>query len=52
MIRSKLLHPDLLGQDFGVITGGLLTVVIPIVLPCIPLQKQVVSGLTAGSVKE
>jgi arabinogalactan oligomer / maltooligosaccharide transport system permease protein len=52
MVGIMLFRSDRFDQDFGVITAGSVMAAIPIILLYIPLQKYVISGLTAGSVKE
>ena len=52
MVGIFLFRSDRFNQDFGVITAGSVMAAIPIILMYIPLQKYVISGLTAGSVKE
>ena len=52
MVGIMLFRSDRFDQDFGVITAGSVMAAIPIILMYIPLQKYVISGLTAGSVKE
>ena len=52
MVGIFLFRSDRFDQDFGVITAGSVMAAIPIILMYIPLQKYVISGLTAGSVKE
>ena len=39
-------------QDWGIITAGAVLASLPVLLLYIPVQKYVISGLTAGSVKE
>ena len=39
-------------QDWGIITAGAVLATLPVLLLYIPVQKYVISGLTAGSVKE
>jgi arabinogalactan oligomer/maltooligosaccharide transport system permease protein len=51
MVGLMLFRTDRFDQDFGMITAGAVLAAIPIVLMYIPLQKYVISGLTAGSVK-
>lgn len=52
MVGLMLFRSDRFDQDFGVITAGAVMAAIPIILLYIPLQNYVISGLTAGSVKE
>jgi ABC-type maltose transport system permease subunit len=52
MVGIMLFRSDRFDQDFGVITAGSVMAAIPIILLYIPLQKYIISGLTAGSVKE
>jgi arabinogalactan oligomer/maltooligosaccharide transport system permease protein len=52
MVGMLLFQTDRFDQDFGVITAGAVMATLPIVLLYIPLQSYVISGLTAGSVKE
>ncbi len=51
MVGLQLFQTDRFDQDFGVITAGAVLAAIPIILIYIPLQKYVIDGLTAGSVK-
>jgi arabinogalactan oligomer/maltooligosaccharide transport system permease protein len=51
MVGLMLFRTDRFDQDFGMITAGAVLAAIPIVMMYIPLQKYVISGLTAGSVK-
>jgi ABC-type maltose transport system permease subunit len=52
MVGIMLFRSDRFDQDFGVITAGSVMAALPIILLYIPLQNYVISGLTAGSVKE
>jgi ABC-type maltose transport system permease subunit len=52
MVGLLLFQTDRFDQDFGVITAGAVLAALPIILLYIPLQGYVISGLTAGSVKE
>jgi arabinogalactan oligomer/maltooligosaccharide transport system permease protein len=52
MVGMLLFQTDRFDQDFGVITAGAVMATLPIILLYIPLQSYVISGLTAGSVKE
>jgi len=52
MVGIFLFRSDRFDQDFGVITAGSVMAALPIILLYIPLQNYVISGLTAGSVKE
>lgn len=51
MVGLILFQTDRFDQDFGMITAGAVLAAIPIILIYIPLQKYVIDGLTAGSVK-
>jgi arabinogalactan oligomer/maltooligosaccharide transport system permease protein len=51
MVGLQLFQNDRFDQDFGMITAGAVLAAIPIILIYIPLQKYVIDGLTAGSVK-
>lgn len=51
MVGLMLFQTDRFDQDFGMITAGAVLAAIPIILIYIPLQKYVIDGLTAGSVK-
>ncbi len=51
MVGLQLFQTDRFDQDFGMITAGAVLAAIPIILLYIPLQKYVIDGLTAGSVK-
>lgn len=51
MVGLQLFQTDRFDQDFGIITAGAVLAAIPIILIYIPLQKHVINGLTAGSVK-
>ena len=51
MVGLMLFQTDRFDQDFGMITAGALLAAIPIILIYIPLQRYVIDGLTAGSVK-
>ncbi len=51
MVGLQLFQTDRFDQDFGIITAGAVLAAIPIILLYIPLQKYVIDGLTAGSVK-
>lgn len=51
MVGLQLFQTDRFDQDFGVITAGAVLAAIPIILIYIPLQRYVIDGLTAGSVK-
>lgn len=51
MVGLMLFRTDRFDQDFGMITAGAVIAAIPIILMYIPLQKYVISGLTAGSIK-
>jgi arabinogalactan oligomer/maltooligosaccharide transport system permease protein len=51
MVGIMLYQSDRFDRDFGMITAGAVLAAIPIILIYIPLQKYVIDGLTAGSVK-
>ena len=51
MVGLMLFQTDRFDQDFGMITAGAVIAAIPIILIYIPMQKYVIDGLTAGSVK-
>jgi ABC-type maltose transport system permease subunit len=51
MVGLQLFQTDRFDQDFGMITAGAVLAAIPVILTYIPLQKYVIEGLTAGSVK-
>ncbi len=51
MVGLQLFQNDRFDQDFGMITAGAVLAAIPIILIYTPLQKYVIDGLTAGSVK-
>lgn len=51
MVGLMLFQTDRFDQDFGMITAGAVLAAIPIILIYIPLQKYVIDGMTAGSVK-
>jgi arabinogalactan oligomer/maltooligosaccharide transport system permease protein len=51
MVGLMLFQTDRFDQDFGVITAGAVMAAIPVIAIYIPLQKFVIDGLTAGSVK-
>ncbi|MEP7293341.1 MAG: ABC transporter permease subunit [Chloroflexota bacterium] len=51
MVGLQLFQTDRFNQDFGMITAGAVLAAIPIILIYIPLQRYVIDGLTAGSVK-
>jgi ABC-type maltose transport system permease subunit len=51
MVGLQLFQTDRFDQDFGMITAGAVLAAIPIILIYIPLQRYVINGLTAGSVK-
>ena len=51
MVGLMLFQTDRFDQDFGVITAGAVLAAIPIILIYMPLQRYVIDGLTAGSIK-
>jgi len=51
MVGLMLFQTDRFDRDFGMITAGAVIAAIPIILIYIPLQRYVIDGLTAGSVK-
>jgi ABC-type maltose transport system permease subunit len=51
MVGLQLFQTDRFDQDFGIITAGAVLAAIPVILIYIPLQRYVINGLTAGSVK-
>ena len=51
MVGLMLFRTDRFNQDFGVITAGAVMAALPIIMLYIPLQKYVISGMTAGSIK-
>lgn len=51
MVGLLLFQTDRFDQDWGIITAGAVMAALPIVLIYLPLQKYVIGGLTAGSVK-
>jgi ABC-type maltose transport system permease subunit len=51
MVGLMLFQTDRFDQDFGMITAGAVLAAIPIIMIYIPLQRFVIDGLTAGSVK-
>jgi len=51
MVGLMLFQTDRFDQDFGMITAGAVIAAIPIIAIYIPLQRFVIDGLTAGSVK-
>jgi ABC-type maltose transport system permease subunit len=51
MVGLMLFQTDRFDQDFGMITAGAVIAAIPIITIYIPLQRFVIDGLTAGSVK-
>jgi arabinogalactan oligomer/maltooligosaccharide transport system permease protein len=52
MAGLYLFRSDRFDVDFGAMTAGAVLAALPIILLYIPLQKYVISGLTAGAVKE
>jgi len=51
MVGLMLFQTDRFDQDFGMITAGAVLAAIPVIIIYIPLQRYVIDGLTAGSVK-
>lgn len=51
MVGLLLFQTDRFDRDFGMITAGAVLAAIPIILIYVPLQRYVIDGLTAGSVK-
>jgi arabinogalactan oligomer/maltooligosaccharide transport system permease protein len=51
MVGLILFQSDRFDVDFGAITAGAVLAAIPIILIYIPLQRYVIDGLTAGSIK-
>lgn len=51
MVGLMLFQTDRFDQDFGMITAGAVLAAIPVIMIYIPLQRYVIDGLTAGSVK-
>lgn len=51
MVGLMLFQTDRFDQDFGMITAGAVLAAIPVILIYVPLQRFVIDGLTAGSVK-
>lgn len=51
MVGLMLFQTDRFDRDFGMITAGAVIAAIPIIAIYMPLQKYVIDGLTAGSVK-
>jgi len=51
MVGLQLFQTDRFDQDFGMITAGAMIAAIPVILIYIPLQRYVIDGLTAGSIK-
>ncbi len=51
MVGLMLFQTDRFDQDFGTITAGAVLAALPIISIYVPLQRYVVDGLTAGSVK-
>lgn len=51
MVGLMLFQTDRFDQDFGMITAGAVLATIPVIMIYIPLQRYVIDGLTAGSVK-
>ncbi|MCL4876417.1 MAG: sugar ABC transporter permease [Anaerolineae bacterium] len=51
MVGLMLFQTDRFDRDFGMITAGAVLAAVPVILIYIPLQRYVIDGLTAGSVK-
>lgn len=51
MVGLMLFQTDRFDRDFGMITAGAVIAAIPVISIYIPLQRFVIAGLTAGSVK-
>lgn len=51
MVGLLLFQTDRFDRDFGMITAGAVLAAIPVILIYIPLQRYVIDGLTAGSIK-
>jgi arabinogalactan oligomer / maltooligosaccharide transport system permease protein len=51
MVGLMLFQTDRFDQDFGIITAGAVLAAIPVIAIYVPLQRFVIDGLTAGSVK-
>ncbi|MBI9050631.1 MAG: sugar ABC transporter permease [Anaerolineaceae bacterium] len=52
MVGLFLFRSDRFDVDYGKITAGAVLAALPIIMLYIPLQKYVISGLTAGAVKQ
>lgn len=52
MVGLFLFRSDRFDVDFGKITAGAVLAMLPVILLYFPLQKYVISGMTAGAVKE
>jgi ABC-type maltose transport system permease subunit len=52
MVGLLLFQTDRFDQDWGIITAGAVMAALPVLLLYIPVQRHVISGLTAGAVKE
>jgi arabinogalactan oligomer/maltooligosaccharide transport system permease protein len=52
MVGLLLFQTDRFDQDWGLITAGAVLASLPVLLLYVPVQRYVISGLTAGSVKE
>jgi arabinogalactan oligomer / maltooligosaccharide transport system permease protein len=51
MVGLMLFQTDRFDQDFGIITAGAVLAAIPVIMIYVPMQRFVIDGLTAGSVK-
>lgn len=52
MVGLFLFRSDRFDVDFGKITAGAVLAMLPVIMLYFPLQKYVISGMTAGAVKE
>jgi arabinogalactan oligomer/maltooligosaccharide transport system permease protein len=52
LVGLLLFQTDRFDQDWGLITAGAVLASLPVLLLYVPVQRYVISGLTAGSVKE